>query len=64
MLSGKPDLTIGQVRQAFIDSVFDIEIPGWDRDSGYGLLMADRILGVIGPFGRMNGGLLLLLLGK
>ena len=62
MLSGKPDLTVAEARQAFIDSAFDIEAPGWDRDSGYGLIMADRVLDEIGPFGWLNGGILLLLL--
>ncbi len=53
MLSGKPDLTVEEVRQAFIDSSFDIEAPGWDRDSGYGLIMADRVLKAVGPFARV-----------
>ncbi|GAB4337612.1 MAG: S8 family serine peptidase [Desulfobulbaceae bacterium] len=50
MLSGKPDLTVAQVRQAFAASALDIEAAGWDRDSGYGILMADRVLDEIGPF--------------
>lgn len=62
MLSGKPDLTIAQVRQAFADSAFDIEGAGWDRDSGYGLIMADRVLDILGPFRQMSIGSLHLLL--
>ncbi|MHB8811066.1 MAG: S8 family peptidase, partial [Desulfobulbaceae bacterium] len=49
MLSGKPGLTIADVRQAFQNTALDIETPGpWDRDSGYGIIMADKILDEIG----------------
>ena len=60
MLSGRPDLTVAEARQAFIDSSFDIQTPGWDRDSGYGLIMADRVLQRI--TGVMNPGIRFLLL--
>lgn len=62
MLSAKPDMTVAEVRQAFIASSFDIEAAGWDRDSGHGLIMADRVLNLI--TGIMSPGIRLLLLGK
>jgi len=62
MLSGKSTLTVAEVRQAFRDSALDIESAGWDRDSGYGLLMADRVLDEIGPFRGINPGIRLPLL--
>lgn len=64
ILSGKPDLTVAEVRQAIQTSVFDIERPGWDRNSGYGLIMADRVLEEIGPFRILNPGIFELLLKK
>ncbi|MCL7487095.1 MAG: S8 family serine peptidase [Desulfobulbaceae bacterium] len=62
MLSGKPDLTVAQARQAFINSSFDIEAPGWDRDSGHGLVMAERVMDLM--FGIINPGIRFLLLRK
>jgi subtilisin family serine protease len=62
MLSAKPEMTVAEVRQAFIASSFDIEAAGWDRDSGHGLIMADRVLKLI--TGIMSPGIRLLLLGK
>jgi subtilisin family serine protease len=47
MLSRNSSLNLSQVRQIFQKSVWDIEAPGWDRDSGYGILMADRALEII-----------------
>ncbi|MHB8790394.1 MAG: S8 family peptidase [Desulfobulbaceae bacterium] len=64
MLSGKPRLTIAEVRQAFQGTALDIEAPGWDRDSGYGIIRADLLLEEIGPFGGLNPGILELLLLK
>jgi subtilisin family serine protease len=64
MLSGKPGLTIAEVRQAFQGTALDIEAPGWDRDSGYGIIRADLLLEEIGPFGVLNPGILELLLLK
>jgi len=65
MLSGKPRLTIAEVREAFQNSALDIEAPGWwDRDSGYGIIRADLVLEDIGPFGVLNPGMLELLLLK
>lgn len=65
MLSGKPGLTIADVRLAFQNTALDIEAPGsWDRDSGYGIIRADYVLQDIGPFGVLNPGILELLLLK
>jgi subtilisin family serine protease len=65
MLSGKPKLTIAQVRESFQNTALDIEAPGWwDRDSGYGIIRADLVLEEIGPFGGLNPGILELLLLK
>jgi len=58
MLSAKPDLTIARVRSTFRATALDIEAPGWDRDSGYGIIMADKALG----FSPFNPGIQLLLL--
>jgi len=44
MLSAKPDLTIARTRATFRKTALDIEAPGWDRDSGYGIIMADTAL--------------------
>lgn len=35
-----PALTAAQVKQALLEAAIDIEEPGYDRDSGYGLVMA------------------------
>jgi hypothetical protein len=65
MLSGKPKLTIAEVRLAFQNTALDIEAPGsWDRDSGYGIIRADYVLEDIGPFGVLSPGILQLLLLK
>ena len=57
MLSGRSSLTVDEARQTFIDTAYDIEAPGWDRDSGYGLIMADKVLDALAPFG-INPGIL------
>ena len=58
MLSAKPTLTIARVRNILRATALDIEAPGWDRDSGYGIIMADKALG----FSPFNPGILMLLL--
>jgi subtilisin family serine protease len=40
VLSYNPGLTPDQVRTVLTNSCIDIMAPGWDRDSGYGILMA------------------------
>jgi len=40
LLSANPSLTPAQVRDKLTKTALDIEAPGWDRDSGAGLLMA------------------------
>jgi hypothetical protein len=39
--SARPGLTASQVRAALLASVVDIHTPGWDRNSGFGIVMAD-----------------------
>jgi subtilisin family serine protease len=39
LLSGNPALTPSQIRAKFTETALDIEAPGWDRDSGAGLIM-------------------------
>jgi subtilisin-like proprotein convertase family protein len=43
-LSGNPGITPAEVRTAITSTTIDIEAPGWDRDTGYGIIMADRLL--------------------
>jgi subtilisin family serine protease len=61
MLSQKPDLTRVQVREMMLQTALDIEAPGWDRDAGYGIPMADRVFETLVPQG-INPGILELLL--
>ena len=42
--SFKPSLTQGQIRRILISTALDIEAPGVDQDSGYGIVMANRAL--------------------
>jgi subtilisin family serine protease len=44
VLSYNPTLTPAQVRNVLTNSCIDIMAPGWDRDSGYGILMASAAL--------------------
>jgi subtilisin family serine protease len=44
LLSARPHLLLSDARTALTGSALDIEEPGWDRDSGWGVLMADRAL--------------------
>lgn len=43
-LSGNPGITTAEMRTAITSATIDIEAPGYDRDTGYGILMADRLL--------------------
>jgi hypothetical protein len=47
MLDLDPTLTPDQVRSIFDDTALDIEAPGFDRDSGAGIIMADDVLGAL-----------------
>ncbi|MDA3896178.1 MAG: S8 family serine peptidase [Desulfobacteraceae bacterium] len=47
MLEANNTLTIADVKDAFSATAFDIEGSGWDRDSGYGLIMADALISYI-----------------
>jgi len=44
LIAGRPELTADQVRRMLLNSSDDIENPGWDQYSGYGLLNAARAL--------------------
>jgi subtilisin-like proprotein convertase family protein len=44
VLSGNPGITPAEVRRALTGTAIDIEQPGWDRDTGHGIVMADRAL--------------------
>lgn len=43
-LSGNPGITPAEIRAAITGTTIDIEAPGWDRDTGYGIIMANRLL--------------------
>ena len=49
LLSCQPGLTGAQVREALKNSCVDNEAPGFDRDSGSGILMALGALQTLGP---------------
>ncbi|MEV4316327.1 S8 family serine peptidase [Actinocrispum sp. NPDC049592] len=44
VLSGNPGLPPADVRQALLATVTDIGPAGWDNVSGYGIVMADKVL--------------------
>jgi hypothetical protein len=39
-MAGRNGSTVGDVEDALVDSALDIEAPGIDRDSGYGIVDA------------------------
>jgi subtilisin-like proprotein convertase family protein len=43
-LSGNPGMDPATMRQAIQQTAIDIEKNGWDRDTGYGILMATKLL--------------------
>ena len=47
--SFNPSLTAAEIRTALTSTALDIEAPGVDRDSGYGIVMADAALRSISP---------------
>lgn len=47
LLSYNPLLTPAKIRSAMQDTALDIEASGWDRDSGYGIVMADRAMAAV-----------------
>ena len=49
MLEKNPGLTPAAVRAIFAATALDIEAVGMDRDSGYGLIMADDVLAATPP---------------
>jgi hypothetical protein len=48
--SAKPTATRAQVRDAMLFRALDIEEHGWDRDSGYGIVMAKSALRLLTSF--------------
>ncbi|HEY7010036.1 MAG TPA: S8 family serine peptidase, partial [Jatrophihabitantaceae bacterium] len=44
VLSGNPGMSPADVRAALTGTAIDIEAPGYDRDTGYGIVMANRVL--------------------
>ena len=54
ILSFKPNLTPLRVRAALQGSCLNIEAPGYDRDSGHGIVMADRALAFAGAKGDFD----------
>lgn len=48
--SAKPSATLEELRQAMFYPALDIEENGWDRDSGYGIVMAKQALSLLAAF--------------
>jgi subtilisin-like proprotein convertase family protein len=48
VLSGNPGISPAAVRSALTSTAIDIETPGWDHDTGYGIVMANRALSSTG----------------
>lgn len=48
VLSGNPGITPAEVRTALTTTAIDIEARGYDRDTGYGIVMANRALAYTG----------------
>jgi uncharacterized repeat protein (TIGR01451 family) len=44
VLSGNPGISPAEVRTALTSTAIDIEARGYDRDTGYGIVMADKAL--------------------
>lgn len=44
VVSGNPGIDPAEVRTALTSTAIDIEQPGYDRNTGYGIVMADRAL--------------------
>ncbi|MEI8291970.1 MAG: LamG-like jellyroll fold domain-containing protein [Verrucomicrobiota bacterium] len=42
--SSKPNLSASEIRALLSSTALDIGVPGWDRNSGYGIVMADSAL--------------------
>ena len=53
VLSAHPTFTPAQVRQALTVSALDIESPGWDRDSGFGIINAFVAINAFAGTGRV-----------
>jgi subtilisin-like proprotein convertase family protein len=48
VLGGNPGITPAELRTALTSTAIDIEAPGWDRDTGYGVVMANRAIQLTG----------------
>jgi subtilisin-like proprotein convertase family protein len=44
VLGSNPGITPAEVRTALTSTAIDIEAPGYDRDTGFGIVMANRVL--------------------
>jgi subtilisin-like proprotein convertase family protein len=44
VLGSNPGITAAEVRTALTSTAIDIEAPGYDRDTGFGIVMANRVL--------------------
>ena len=53
VLSAHPTFTPAQVRQALTGSALNIEGPGWDRDSGFGIINAFVAINAFAGTGRV-----------
>ena len=62
MVSKKPNITLSEVRDIFARTALDIEAAGWDRDSGWGIIMAHLVLNALISGSGFNPAILLLLL--
>jgi subtilisin family serine protease len=52
LVSAEPSLSPEVVRDVLTTTALDIEAPGWDRDSGSGIVMADLAMSYVGLFVR------------
>jgi subtilisin-like proprotein convertase family protein len=48
VLGSNPGITPAEIRSALTSTAIDIEAPGYDRDTGFGIVMANRVLQATG----------------
>jgi subtilisin-like proprotein convertase family protein len=44
VLGSNPGITPAEIRTALTSTAIDIAAPGWDRDTGFGIVMANKVL--------------------